>query len=137
LTTWHSDTCGCIIEFDDNIIESNGRNKVNKIHYWCALHNTPDIVDDKDLYDTALADNQRKNILHGKIMEQFPSLVDDQGPRGKKLKDGINYKFVFNGLGKNRTLEVELEGANLNTADKKKIKDIADTSFGNGKVVVK
>jgi len=137
MTTWHSDSCDCIIEFDDNVIEANGRNKVIQIHNKCPAHSTVDIFDDKDLYDVALGDNQRKNVLHGKIMEQFPSLVDDKGDKGKSLKEGINYKFNYTGTGKNRILEVELEGANLNAADKKKIKDTADTTFGNGKVSVK
>lgn len=136
---WGPDTCGCEIEFefDDELPEASRVHTAATIIKTCPAHSTIDIVDKHDHYDTVLKENQRKNIVHGQIMEQFPHLVDDKGDKGKSLKEGINYKFEFQGTGKNRTLNIELEGANLSTADKKKIKDLSDTTFGNGKVTIK
>lgn len=137
MTTWYPDTCDCVIQFDDNVVLANGRNKVVQIHNQCPAHSTPDLADKDAAYDITLGDNQRKNIMHAHIMNEFPGLVDDKGEKGRSLKEGINYKFSFEGTGKNRILNIELEGVALNAADRKRIKDLADTNFGNGKVTIK
>jgi hypothetical protein len=136
---WKPDTCDCEIEFEfDDAVPAESRVHTSKrIIKACSVHNTVDIADKHDHFSTVLGENQRKNKLHGEIMEQFPELVDLDENGGKRLKEGINYKFTFEGEGKNRTLNVELEGADLKAADKKKIKDTSDGMFGNGKVVVK
>lgn len=136
---WNPDTCGCEIEYewDDAVPPESRVHTSKKITRACPAHSTIDIVDKHDHFATVLNENQRKNKLHGEIMEQFTELVDVDEQGGKHLKSNINYKFSFEGTGKNRILNVELEGADLKAADKKKIKDTSDGLFGNGKVVVK
>jgi len=139
MTTWHSDTCGCIIDFDDDQILPNGRFKVRKVIQQCPDHSTPDISGHDDLYDTSLGDNQRKNVLLGKMLEAHPELADINEAGGKVLKKDIDYIHSYTGKGKNRVLEVEFAGPNFVFAKKHKdkIKEISDTEFGAGKVVVK
>jgi hypothetical protein len=58
MTLWSPDTCGCKIEYDDNI-------QVTKVHLKCAKHaSTPD---DGTHLAVVLAHNRKKNMVFNAI----------------------------------------------------------------------
>ena len=66
MTRWNPDTCGCDIEYDDQI-------KVVAVHKKCAKHSsTPD---DNTHFDTVLAHNRKKNAVFNAIVDQGTSPV--------------------------------------------------------------
>lgn len=136
MTTWYSDTCECVIEFDDSQTLPNGRNKVKVYVNKCPEHSTVDLTKADDAYDIALGDNQRKNMMHGRIMSDFPALTETTPEGGVKLKPGISYTWSFSGSGKDRVLNVTLTGANLTAQQKTNLQTAANNQFGTGKVII-
>lgn len=153
ITRWSPDTCECVIdyEWDTDVSEEQRIHTAKTIVKKCDAHSTSDILDKHDHFNTILGENRRKNGLHNEVLDQLPHITDVIDNRtgtilagiqpsesaGRRLKPHINYKFEFKGTGKDRILHVEFENAVLSSKHKKKIKDIADSMFGNDKVVVK
>jgi hypothetical protein len=64
MTRWHPDTCGCEVEYDDQI-------NVTTVYKKCAKHSsTPD---DATHLATMLAHNRKKNAVFNAIVEQGTS----------------------------------------------------------------
>src|ERR1041384_4144040 len=78
VTRWSPDHCGCTIdyEWDSSVPVEERVHTARRIVKKCPAHSTPDIIDHHDHFDTVLKENQRKNRLHGEIMQQFPELTD-------------------------------------------------------------
>jgi hypothetical protein len=68
MTQWSPDTCGCEIEYDDDL-------KVVAVHKKCAKH--ADTVDDAIHFDTVLAHNRKKNAAHNAVVAHLKSLGMD------------------------------------------------------------
>lgn len=58
------------------------------------------------------------------------------GSTAASLKDGIKYKYSFEGTGADRTLKAEVIGKTLTTKQKRNIKVLCDAKFGADKVEV-
>jgi hypothetical protein len=70
MTRWSPDTCGCVIDYDDDL-------KVTAVVTKCARHaSTPD---DAAHLETVLAHNRKKNHVHGALIEHLKSLGIDAG----------------------------------------------------------
>ena len=72
-TTWHPDTCDCIInyEWDDTDPPETRVHTPTGIVKKCAFHQgTSDI---KGHYDSVLEENVRKNVAIKKIKETYPA----------------------------------------------------------------
>ena len=141
MKTWKPDTCECEVEEIYNGTDIVGGGQVLK---KCPAHQT---VPDNDLYGVLYSnpdgENKRKNqmlrILLGYEDVKGLSLEEmkrnqDGSDGGLGLKQGIDYKWSFEGSGKDRTLKVEVKGANLSTLQKTAIKGLCDTKFGIGRV---
>lgn len=146
---WSPDTCDCQIEFefDDEVPAEERVHTGKKIVKRCDAHQETDFVDCHDHYKSVLDENQRKNILLGKLMETHPEIVNVKEDGSRHLKPEVDYIHHFTGKGKKRVLNVELVNLSTNTTptllsnNNKKYKDsinkIAKKEFGNGKVVAK
>ena len=144
MKTWKPDTCECEVEEIYNGTEIvNGGQVLSK----CIAHQS---VSDTELYGVLYAnpdgENKRKNqmlrVLLGYESVKGLGLEEtkknqDGSDAGLGLKEGIEYKWNFEGSGKDRVLQVEIKGANLTKAQKDAIKDLSDTRFGVGKVGIK
>src|ERR1041384_5092005 len=142
---WSPDTCDCSIEFEfDDAVSANERVHIGKrIIKRCPAHQPEHFTDCHDHYNSVLSENQRKNILLGKLIEAHPEISKTLDNGAKVLREDIDYVHSFTGVGKNRVLDVNL-------VDKKEIPDfilqkkhrdsinkIAKETFGEGKVAVK
>jgi hypothetical protein len=66
MTTWRPDTCGCEIEYSDPDM------KIIRVHQRCAKHDGAH--DDAAHFETVLAHNRKKNIVHNAIGEHLKSI---------------------------------------------------------------
>jgi hypothetical protein len=143
MKTWKPDTCDCIVEEIYQGTEIIGGGQVLR---KCEDHST---ISDAELYGVLYAnpdgENKRKNqmlrILLGLEDVKGLGLEDvrknaDGSDAGLGLKQGVEYRWSFEGTGKNRVLKVEVKGANLLKLQKDAIKDLCDKKFGVGKVEI-
>lgn len=112
----------------------------------CPFHSS--IGEKKELYDVMLDEGKRcmgvKRILLGDenfpavraITEKVSEVKRENGSDFKDFREGVEYKWEFEGTGKDRVLKVRVDGANLSQAEKKQIKDLTDEKFGVGRVEV-
>lgn len=141
---WGPDTCGCkVVE----IYEREPYRVVStRVERKCQDHS--DVPDD-DLYGVLFAnhdgENKRKNQVEAILLGQrelknlnlHEQKFDKNGsPAGIGWKKGLKYKWSFSGVGKDRVLHVEVDGASIPENDKKALKDNFDNKFGTNKVVI-
>lgn len=133
-TRWRPDTCGCEIEYewDDSVTAENRVHKASKIIKACSVHSAN--LTKENHYDKVLKENQMKNQVWGKLLED-PTLVneslDADGNVAKNLKPGIKYDWSFD---KDRNLIVDIIGGSKKQKDDLKAK--TDILFGT-KVAIK
>lgn len=112
----------------------------------CAAHSS---VDDADLYGVLYSnpdgENKRKNQIHRILLGlesvkglglEEQKLNPDGSSAGVGLKNGIEYKWSFQGTGRNRTMRVEVRGAPLSILQKTSIASACDAVFGAGKIEI-
>jgi hypothetical protein len=158
VTRWSPDTCGCVIdlEWDDAVPAEQRSHTTQNIISRCPSHQETHFADKHDHYDTILKENQLKNKTHGHFMEEFPHLTEEIEPditeghllvpdinassqpveKPKRLKKNIKYIYAWTGEGKNRTLQVKFQGADLKDNHKKQLKDVIVSKVGTDKVIV-
>jgi hypothetical protein len=106
MTRWHPDTCGCEIEYDDDI-------KVVAIHKKCAKHGaTADAVTHLDI---VLSHNRRKNAVHNAVVEHLKTL-------------GLDHDGVHTGYDEQDNLIVS--NSKLGAADQQKVTTTVKPSLG-------
>lgn len=132
MKTWKPDTCDCKVEEIYNGTEIVGMGEIiNK----CSAHQS---VPDEELYEVIYGnvvqgiygENRIKNQVV-RVLLGYESIKDlgleedkfnpDGSYAGKGLKEGMEYKWYFEGEGKNRVLKWEVIGADLT---QKQIDDI-------------
>lgn len=120
-TSWRPDTCGChiIYQWDDSDIQTV---TLDSMPHKCEFHEN---LSDQDAYNAVRTENVTKNQVLGHVLENHPSLVEDDGKGNKELKDGIEYDWSFDA---NRKLNVDFKGADKPSAEA--IKDGLDQLFG-------
>lgn len=139
MKTWKPDTCECCIEEVYNGTDIVGGGEVVK---KCAVHTD---VPDEELYDVLLnKENRVKNGLHRVLLghDEIKTLGLHKMTRQKdgtdvaELKDGVEYKWQFEGTGKNRVLKAEIVGATLTKNQKDAIKALVEEKHGQGRVTI-
>jgi len=135
-TVWSPDTCDCKIEYEWNTDDSASSRKhtVSKILNVCEAHK--DLADNATKFLSVLEENQRKNILYGKIVENIDSVTEEKtksdGTTYRDLKTNCKFNWSFD---KDRKLIVDLVG--FTTTDKDTIETlIQNDNKLNGKVVI-
>ena len=68
MTRWSPDTCGCEIEYNDNI-------EVVAVVRKCAKH--ADTPDAKGHFELVLTHNRRKNVAHNAVVEHLRKTKPD------------------------------------------------------------
>lgn len=166
LTRWSPNTCGCeVIEYTDENGHMRGvsHEEAIELHrqiyaqypqstknpdsepqrppYVCAAHSV--IPDHGELYDTMMDEGRRMCGVHRILLglEDQKDLGLHQTKRVKNedvvdFKDGVEYKWEFEGTGKNRTLKVRVVGASLTKNQKDSIKASCDQKHGAGRVEI-
>lgn len=134
MKTWKPDTCKCEVEEIYSGIEIVGGGKVI---FKCLAHVD---IDDSDLYDILLnKENRPKNMVYRILLgyEDIKDLeLDEMKDGSKTLKQGIEYKWRYKGIGADRKLLVEVKGASLSQDKKDAISALCETKFGKGKVEI-
>ena len=109
---WIPDTCDqqspCIVieEYDDSVPDEPFVCKT--VERKCAVHQE---VADNELYATILGENQRKNKMHGKLLETdglFELVTNEAGDVRRKFVNDAEMEWSFTGTGKDRVLHVEV-----------------------------
>lgn len=133
-TTWHPDTCKCVIEYSwdgDLPVEQRVHTYSNTIKdcpEHSGLGNT--------IYDVILAENQRKNEFYGELIKLDSvgeDVIQDDGSTVRQLQKGVRYDWQFD---VDRNLEVMVLGATLTTKEKADLQIVADSKLGTGTVKV-
>ena len=133
-TRWRPDTCECDIEYEwDSAVSAETRvHTVSKINSKCDAHKALNQID--DVFTTVLDENQRKNKLHGAILDNVSSAIEEiPNPGGtptKKIKAGKEFNWSFD---KDRNLVVDLEG--FTASEKSQVTSLANSLFGS-KVII-
>ena len=135
ITRWRPDTCDCELEYewDDSQSEDVRTHTISNVLKACPAHaGEPDKVKH---YNNVLGENQRKNIVFGKILESVPTATRDKlqedGSTVKDLKLGKEYKWSFDAQ---RNLVIDLVG--FTAGEKLEVKTLSDNLFPN-KVKIK
>lgn len=137
---WKPDTCNCIIEEIYNGNEILGGGAIVK---KCESHkNVPDNELYGVLYSNPDGENKRKNTLYKHFLENNKGVISedieqDDGSVITKFKKGINFNWSFSGLDKDRVLEVEITGAEIQKSVKDSARSVSEGVFGVGKVIIK
>ena len=143
MKTWRPDTCECLVEEIYNGTQITGGGQILK---KCQAHES---VPDNDLYGVLYSnidgENKRKNQMlrillgHEEIKDlglEELKINSDGSSAGLGLKQGIEYKWSFEGTGANRILKVEVKGANLLKQQKDAISALSETKFGTNKIEI-
>jgi hypothetical protein len=149
-TRWSPDTCGCSVEFtwDTDDPAENRTHSFKRVVISCPAHEG--LPTGQAMYDSVSEENPRKN----KILDAFvqatddigESYTDDNGQPARKLKDNLDFEYVFTGTAPDRIIEVEFKDklagntkVDIKKADSDKIKSDLETKAGIDitKVVIK
>lgn len=130
VTRWSPDTCGCVIEYDENI-------NLTSVVQRCPAHQT--LLDNPSIFNSVKEENSRKNIgIHDLLLNNAPtSLFDIDAESGNRVfKKNIVVDWTWSGVAPNRVLTINVTGVTLTTNQKNAIKTFLDNRFGVGKVVL-
>ncbi len=149
IENWNPDTCGCKLTDAWEYLEGGQAICLGfggTVHKKCEAHKN---VPDEELYDVLLGapdgstigENRLKNYTEAYLLGKVgidlgfhePKKNKDGSNAGVGWKEGLKYKWNFTGTGKNRKLNIDVEGGDI-TPHRKKIKDACDGRFGRDRV---
>lgn len=141
---WAPDTCGCKLHrickyVGEEYVCQTFETKLCEAHEGLAT---------EEIHDVVKVENTSKNLVEGELLKDttLTDEIPDEGfgitpealsagkTRPRKWKNGIKYDWSFSGTGKNRVLNVSINGATLSKSKKDEVKLFVDTKFGQGKV---
>lgn len=133
-TTWHPDTCDCIIEYtwDTEESEEVRTHDYKRVTRACAVH--AGLVDGKKIHDEVKDENFRKNMVLHEVTSKHASLrneiLDDDGNVTGHVpnENAVGWRFD-----ENRKLIVSIKGERLNSGQKKTLKDDVAKKFDSQK----
>ena len=101
ITTWMPDSCGCIVEYSWDS-DSDEDSRVHTFVGHSKKCNDHEHLWDKDVYDTVIEENQRKNITLQHAVEHTPlgqnREVKDRNNRlvtTRQLRPDVQHNFFF------------------------------------------
>jgi hypothetical protein len=65
MTRWSPDTCGCVVDYDDNL-------KVTAVVTKCVKH--ANTADDATHFEAVLAHNRKKNAVHNAVSDHLAAI---------------------------------------------------------------
>lgn len=134
-TRWSPDTCSCVFEYtwDDSVPADQRVHTFSNDLGNCTDHSN---ISGIDRYNQALLDNQTKNQMIAYVMQQNPTIVQTLADGSQKLIDGISIAWSFSGKNGSRVLSTSISGYILPLLQKTSAQGYADSTFGNGKVLI-
>ena len=139
ITRWSPDTCGCVIDYawDDAVPENQRTVSFNNIVTKCPAHTI--LTTNNDVWTAINDENPRKNVARQLLLDNAPNTIYDiidvsNGTRD--FKSGISLNWIWSGTAPNRVLNLTVTGATLTNAQKNTIRNILNTRFGAGKIVL-
>ena len=137
-TRWSPDTCGCVFdyEWDDTQPQDTRVHTFKQVAKECASHAHLTGNSKKDMYDSSVEENKRKNGTIGELLDKaaadFGEATEDGGVT---LKKGINVTWTWSGTSPNRVMTFTVTGITLTTQKKNTVQNFINTKFGAGKVI--
>lgn len=131
-TTWHPDTCDCIVEFEwDDAVAADQRVHTGKRNVRvCARHASVAGADQIGHFARLMDENPRKNKLLERLRSQFSELTETDGSGQVVLKRGV----VSWSFDDSHVLHISVPS--LTTQKKTLAQAWCDANLGVGKVVV-
>lgn len=138
VTRWRPDTCGCDIEYEwDDALPLESRTlSYHATRKTCAEHAGLSGV---ALYTAIVDNNQRKNRVHGYLLEDndlAENFTAEDGQVYLRFKQGIGFGWQWTGADNDRVLEITVFGISLTIPQRNKIQNWLDNNFGAGKVIL-
>jgi hypothetical protein len=137
-TQWSPDTCGCVFEYewDDAQNEDTRVHNFKQVTKECASHAHLQGNNKKDMYDSSLEENRRKNGTIQELLERAGvEFADTQQDGSVTLKKNINVSWTWSGSAPDRIMTLTVTGITLTNQRKTQIQNFLNNKFGNGKVV--
>lgn len=71
-TRWSPDTCGCVFEYtwDDSVTEDQRQHNFKTVVTECVSHAHLNGNNKRDMFDSSLEENRRKNNSIGELLER-------------------------------------------------------------------
>ena len=130
---YESDTCGCIIIWDYD--DSAKTFSLNSYIKTCVPHQN--LLDNNNRYSIMIADNNRKNLVLGRAVSNISGFTAVNSEKGTiTLRDDITFNWEFSGSGDTRVLTISFTGITITIQQKTSLQNIADSTFGVGKVII-
>lgn len=139
VTQWSPDTCGCVFEYewDDAQNEDTRVHTFKQVAKECVSHSHLQGNNKKDMYDSSLEENRRKNLTIQELIEKASTEFAATDPESGAiiLKKNINVTWTWSGTAPDRVMTITVTGITLTNQRKTQIQNFLNTKFGIGKVV--
>ncbi len=138
-TQWSPDTCDCTFEYewDDTSSENTRVHNFKAVTKECASHAHLKGNNKKDMYDSSLEENTRKNGTIGELLDKAAADFGEVDPASGSmvLKKGITVSWDWTGTAPNRVMTLTATGINLSQQKKTATQNFLNNKFGVGKVI--
>jgi hypothetical protein len=139
-TQWSPDTCGCSFEYtwEDTQIEDNRVHNFKRVVTECVSHAHLNGNNKKDMYDSSLEENKRKNGTVAELIDKAAADFAEVDPESGAivLKKGITITWNWSGVAPDRILTVTITGITLTSQKKTQAQTFLNNKFGAGKVIL-
>jgi len=141
VTQWSPDTCGCVFEYewDDVASEDTRVHTFKQVVKECVSHSHLQGNSKRDMYDSSLEENRRKNGTIQELLEKAAAEFAETDPVANgaiTLKKNINVTWTWSGTAPNRVMTLNITGITLTNQRKTQIQNFLNTRFGTGKVIL-
>lgn len=138
ITQWSPDTCGCSFEYtwDDTQNEDIRTHNFKAVTKECASHAHLNGNNKKDMYDSSLEENRRKNGSIGELLDKAAADFGEVDPESGSivLKKGITVTWNWSGIAPDRVMTLTATGVTLSQQKKTAAQNFLNNKFGVGKV---
>ena len=136
-TQWSPDTCGCQFEYDwdDELSEDVRIHTFKRVAKECVSHAHLQGNNKRDMYDSSLEENRRKNGTLKELIDRATEFVEIKADGNPGFKNNINIDWEWSGTSPNRVFTITVTGITLTAQRKTNIQNFLNNRFGTGKVI--
>jgi hypothetical protein len=138
-TRWYPDTCDCVFdyEWDDAQPESTRVHTFKDVVKECESHSHLQNNNKKDMYDSSLEENNRKNFTIFELLDKAAADFGEPDPQSGAiiLKKNIGVSWTWSGTSPNRVLTFTVTGITLTSQKRTQAQNFLNNRFGVGKVI--
>ena len=140
ITRWSPDTCDCVFdyEWDDAQSEDVRVHNFKQVAKECTSHSHLTGNNKKDMYDSSLEENKRKNGSLAELVDKAAADFGEPDPTSgaMTLKKNITVSWTWSGTAPNRVMTLNVKGITLTNQKKTAAQNFINNRFGAGKVVL-